>query len=98
MALKTPVFTLFREQIAKRGPITLTHSEIIRLFLALPVAGQPVLQRLVADWQSGGVAEVSGIQAWLRLDKRLLSALDVHLLCLSPTYAKKHLAFTCSAS
>ena len=38
------VVSLYRRQIAAGGPITLTHPGIVRCFITIPEAAQPVLQ------------------------------------------------------
>jgi FlaA1/EpsC-like NDP-sugar epimerase len=49
------VIPRFREQIAKGGPITVTHPEIIRYFMLIPEAAQLVLQAgLMAARESEG--------------------------------------------
>jgi FlaA1/EpsC-like NDP-sugar epimerase len=48
------VIPKFREQIAKGGPVTVTHSEITRYFMSIPEAAQLVLQAALMGKKEGG--------------------------------------------
>ncbi len=60
------VVPLFREQIKKGGPITLTHPDINRFFMTIPEAAQLVVQ-------AGDIAiEITGLRPGEKLYEELL--------------------------
>ena len=56
------VIPKFHEQIAKGGPVTVTHPEITRYFMSIPEAAQLVLQ---AGLMGGENASVGGFLCWI---------------------------------
>lgn len=49
------VIPLFREQIRRGGPVTVTHPQITRYFMTIPEAAQLVIQAGAMDGQGGDV-------------------------------------------
>jgi FlaA1/EpsC-like NDP-sugar epimerase len=72
------VVPLFREQIARGGPVTVTHPEIIRYFMTIPEAAQLVLQ--AGSMGKGGDVFVLDMGKPVRISdlaKRLISLMGL---------------------
>jgi FlaA1/EpsC-like NDP-sugar epimerase len=52
------VIPLFKKQIARGGPVTVTHPEVTRYFMIIPEACQLILQAGAINSEQGGNAEV----------------------------------------
>lgn len=73
------VVPLFREQIRRGGPVTVTHPEIIRYFMTIPEAAQLVLQ--ASAMGTGGDVFVLDMGSPVRIDD--LARRMVHLMGLT---------------
>ena len=79
LASSGSVVPLFREQISRGGPVTVTHPEIIRYFMTIPEAAQLVLQ--AASMAKGGDVFVLDMGKPVRI--RDLALRMVHLMGLT---------------
>src|SRR5262249_16506992 len=60
------VVPLFREQIRRGGPVTVTHPEVIRYFMTIPEAAQLVIQ--AGSMATGGDVSVLNMGRPIRID------------------------------
>ena len=80
LASSGSVVPLFREQIRKGGPVTVTHPEIIRYFMTIPEAAQLVIQ--AGSMGTGGDVFVLDMGKPVRIAD--LAKRMIHLMGLQP--------------